>query len=59
MKLVTIDYLEFKRLVGQEIRLKERIEELEDEIEGLEYENHRLKKVLLEERNQCNNRFSH
>lgn len=36
MKLVTIDYLEFKRLVGQEIRLKERIAELEDEIEGLE-----------------------
>ncbi|EGQ3092892.1 hypothetical protein SGI57_000949 [Staphylococcus pseudintermedius] len=52
MKLVTIDYLEFKRLVGQEIRLKERIAELEDEIEGLEYENHRLKLELFEERNQ-------
>ncbi|EGQ1594215.1 hypothetical protein ACEUW8_09130 [Staphylococcus pseudintermedius] len=52
MKLVTIDYLEFKRLVGQEIRLKERIAELEDEIEGLEYENHRLKMELFEERNQ-------
>lgn len=52
MKLVTIDYLEFKRLVGQEIRLKERIAELENEIEGLEYENHRLKMELFEERNQ-------
>ncbi|EGQ3294303.1 hypothetical protein G5I91_001974 [Staphylococcus pseudintermedius] len=52
MKLVTIDYVEFKRLVGQEIRLKVRIAELEDEIEGLEYDNHRLKMELFEERNQ-------
>ncbi|MDU0384091.1 hypothetical protein [Staphylococcus pseudintermedius] len=31
MKLVIIDYVEFKRLVEQEVRLKDKIVELEDE----------------------------
>ncbi|WP_280954575.1 hypothetical protein [Staphylococcus coagulans] len=32
MELVTIHYSEFKRLVSQELRLKDRVAELEEEL---------------------------
>ncbi|ELJ9288499.1 hypothetical protein RT939_001265 [Staphylococcus pseudintermedius] len=35
MELVTIHYTEFKRLVAQELRLKERVAELEEEVSAL------------------------
>ncbi|HDT9086086.1 hypothetical protein RNS76_07325 [Staphylococcus pseudintermedius] len=49
---IMIPYTELKHLISQEVRLKNRVAELEDEIEGLEYDNHRLKMELFEERNQ-------
>ncbi|NHA37095.1 hypothetical protein C1O33_10145 [Staphylococcus schleiferi] len=35
MELVTIHYTEFKRLVAQESRLKDRVAELEEEVSAL------------------------
>ncbi|MBT2818529.1 hypothetical protein [Staphylococcus coagulans] len=52
MQLVTIDYAEFKRLVSQEVRLKVRISDLEDEIEYLDSKARRLENELFEAENQ-------
>ncbi|EGQ3351196.1 hypothetical protein G0U15_001120 [Staphylococcus pseudintermedius] len=46
---IMIPYTELKYLISQEVRLKNRVAELEDEIELLEYENHCLKMESLEE----------
>lgn len=46
---IMIPYTELKYLISQEVRLKNRVAELEDEIELLEYDNHCLKMESLEE----------
>ncbi|MBA8772087.1 hypothetical protein [Staphylococcus coagulans] len=52
MELVTIDYAEFKRLVAQEVWLKARIAELEDDIEYLDDKARRLENELFDAENQ-------
>ncbi|EKI4610887.1 hypothetical protein PCV59_001076 [Staphylococcus pseudintermedius] len=46
---IMIPYTELKYLISQEVRLKNRVAELEDEIELLEYKNHCLKMESFEE----------
>ena len=46
---IMIPYTELKYLISQEVRLKNRVAELEDEIALLEYNNHCLKMESLEE----------
>ncbi|REI11773.1 hypothetical protein DOS77_11865 [Staphylococcus felis] len=46
MKLVTIEYSEFKRLVAQEVHLKARVAELENEVDDLEAKNYFLENEL-------------
>lgn len=46
MKLVTIEYSEFKRLIAQEVHLKARVAELEDEVDDLEAKVHYLENEL-------------
>lgn len=46
---IMIPYTELKHLISQEVRLKKRVAELEDEIALLEYNNHCLKMESLEE----------
>ncbi|UXR68996.1 hypothetical protein MUA26_07550 [Staphylococcus sp. IVB6246] len=44
MDLVTIDYLELKRLITIEVRYKEEIAQLEDELQDVKIELNELKR---------------
>ncbi|MCE4970226.1 hypothetical protein KJB49_02730 [Staphylococcus chromogenes] len=48
MEKILIDYKEFKRLVAQEINLRNQVSALEEEIQELEYEVERLDSKLFE-----------
>lgn len=52
MEKILIDYAEFKRLVTQEIRLKEQIAAIEEDYEDLRLDYNRLEAKIFEMENE-------